>query len=118
MSVNVSSTVTDSRYDEENHVVLNLSIRVRRKTREEWISANTANDRIPVGELCYATDTGELRVGTYRNLEYKVPSISTTNDNLYNWIELPNVLGIDNQIKLNADDGNRYLCIDDGDLDI
>ena len=117
MSVNVASTVTDGRYDDENHAVLNLSIRVRRKTREQWINANAAEDRIPPGELCYAIDTGELRIGTYRDLNYLVPSISTVNDNLYNWKDLPNVLGVNNEIKLNTTKENRYLCIDDGDLD-
>lgn len=116
MSVEVISTQTQTEYDSSNNAVLKLSLRVRRKTRADWLDT-TKTSKIPAGEACYAIDTGELRIGTYKDPSQQVDTISTSLDNLYYWSELPNVLGVSNEIKLDSTTGNRYLCIDDGDLD-
>ena len=118
MSVSVVSTVHNTQYDSDENRVYSISIRVRRKTRSQWMAMTSAEQRIPAGEACYATDTGELRIGTYRDVNQPVASIYTVNDNLYSWEDLPNVLGIANQVKLDSNSGSRYLCIDDGDLDV
>ena len=98
--------ISSTSFNETDSTVQQISIRVRRKTRAQWEAYTT---KIPAGELCYATDTGELRIGAY------AARLDQVDTNLQYWKDLPNVLGIGNEIKWNGLVGQ--LCIDDGDLD-
>ena len=50
---------------DSNDAIVKVSLRVRRKTSSQWLSYTSV---IPLGEPCYATDTGEVRIGDGINM--------------------------------------------------
>lgn len=60
---------------ENDSAIINISLRVRRKTSSQWLSYTSI---IPMGEPCFAIDTGEVRIG----------------DGIHMWSELLPSMGI------------------------
>ena len=52
--------ITPNEETNQDEATAKISIRVRRKTSSQWSSLM---EIIPLGEPCFALDTGEMRIG-------------------------------------------------------